>query len=124
MAQPHSSDLGHEIELGRPCVAKPHGSEGDGVDAQADDAGHDLLSNWIMTAGIQPYSAVVHTDRSNRLSPIEAPQVRNEAFQDEGTVGFQHGGHALEAGHLILLRQQAEEGVEHYIDEAEQTADR
>lgn len=79
--------------------------------------------SWRPTSRVTP----VHPD-APRVDVLVVPEAGQEGgherFDHEDAVGRQVRGDVREAAHLLLLRQQVEQGVEHEVDQAVGARDR
>jgi hypothetical protein len=90
---------------------------------QLDRVAIDHLRDGIVASCFHADRFKLNARDGKSLPAIEARRIRHESLNHKDTTRCQSGLNVLEAPHLVVLRQDSEEGIEHGEDHGVGTVD-
>jgi len=121
LAQPHSGDPRHQVEFGRPDVAKRHVMYSGMVTVDPVVVGDEALHGDVVLVESEPGGA--YQKWPHRLAGWQSLEFRNRDLDCEAATWFQVGGSVPEAFDLFILRRQIHDRIPDHVDDLERPVD-
>src|ERR671922_1446518 len=123
MLQPKSGESSHQVQFGRPAIAKLDGVEADAVLGEDHVLCDDSLLHWVVQGGVNADRFYVHIRRLNPLTTVKPRQIGHERFDDERALRFEVLGNTVKTVQLIILTKEGEQRIEGDEDQRKTTID-